>query len=455
MAAVTGILHPSNEAATVPIQTGRKLGRTDVIWNKWRSHASLMYMLRKMSKKAPTNTNKFYAWHSGEKTQSGTLTGCDAAGTAAAITTSLVTVKSVLPGTDCRQFWQVGDQVGLRYDQSANTNYTSNPDIGMEICSVAAINVVGTNVVATLVRGVGKAAATTNVTVGSGSSLEWVSMANFNKMGGDARDPIMDTPSEDYQVCQRIREDYGYAGSFNTTDLYWDEEARQAKVQLDKFFNDLDRSTWMNTLKVDWSGGDDASKMGGFIPFLNNQWATTADATIAAWSTTTDLLTGTGTSRITRVNGVLTLNKLYDFYKSADDWGEPENKKTFVDFGLATEIMKVLEGKVRLTPESKKFGLKIFEFDNPSLDTTFIRCKTFKDIMPYTGVVVDFENIRYRYMVTKKKAGNYLSGNRDVKVVPAPGTTKDRDMQTIFFEGAIQPLVKASHSMITKVVANT
>jgi hypothetical protein len=340
--------------------------------------------MRKVGSTAP------FEWQDHPLTQDGTLVGDTGAGVAAAIavTTRYFSI------TDADTIFTPMDMIGIPYYQDNNTN--TSKLIGIEICPIVSIS----GDVVYVDRNLGSATTTYNVTALISTNINWVRLPAANPEGaasGVARSKAITNRSGQImffeKVIQMSRETFLSKIGPKERERLRARALEALNTEIDMAFANSQLSTALVL------NGVSRPLTEGLIPRLN-----TADANVGttAWTAATDLVRGSGTSRIWNLEnlpGEWTLDNLKKFVVYATKY--VSDKRVM---GLAGELMMLeLEGlytgqTVYAPNDFKNLGFTVKTFETSGGIIDFVHWPPLDRMLQPRGLItVDMDNIAVPY----------------------------------------------------------
>lgn len=445
MAGYQGPLGTSYAGAAPPLQDRRKYDLSDKIIERFISAAPLYGILSNKMKKKLVGDPEFKHWEDAETTFTATLEGCDAAGSDAALTTSLVTVK--IAGAE--DFLQVGMYLHVPQNQTNQTTAAGTVRLTGENMKIAAIDAALDKV--TVVRDTNTAG---NVAAGSGNHLTFYILPSPNQEGSTAPDAMQDALGVGQQYCKIYRRAVDVTGTRMATDMYAGSDLqRQRTKAFDFTVRAVERDFFHSILARDSVNGKYRRTMRGLLDWM---WTPTdspadPDTAVAVYSSTTDLVTGTGTSRIYNVGGTLTLLNWYRFLEKAFMWGS-SRKIGFCGSTFLSEFQYMLSNKVQMPPQKQRWGLEVYDFAAPAGVLTMVHEPALLGGYSSDCVVLDLDPLGYAY--TAAEPGSKYSGSRDIRLIKDIGENSyDGTKEEVFAEVAIKLAFLKAHSWITGITA--
>lgn len=371
--------------------------------------APMIGITRLTSKPKKVSDANFVHWEDKPYTRTGTLQGDNGAGTAAALTVSLTTINI----TNAADFLVANDLLLVDCFDANNTN-TSNVRMEGEVMIVATTP---TSDVVTVIRNNGQSSTTYNITADSGSTVTWQLIGNANAEGGAARTAKGYNLENKYNVLQYQQETFEATDQASQIDIYGQNPyQRERRLKFQKMLWEMEMSFLKGHRREGTIGGRARPTMGGLMWFLNQA---DSDAGIAAWTagpTGTDLVTGTGTSRIWNVGPDWDSSHWLQFLEQTFINGNQE-KYGYCGKSFLRKLEELYEDRIRFDYDTETLGLTINAFESHGVRINFVRQPAFDTLWPRDLLIVDQEFVKYAYLndvssVDLKSVGVDKDGNR-------------------------------------------
>ena len=416
MAGYQGSLGTSYGGNAPPLQDLRKYDLSDKLLERFISAAPLYAILSKRMRKRVVTDPEFKHIEDEEAKFSGKLQGDSGDGNGSdAITTSLTTFCIA----DAPNFLQVGMRLHIAKNQATQTNATAR--LSGEVVTISDISSAAGDAgyVVTVVRDTDT---TYNVTAADDTYLNYTILAPAHHEASTADDAIQTALGTGQQYTYISRRTVDVSGTRMGTQMFGGSDLQRArKKALDFVVRDMERQFFHSILSKSYVNGMAKRTMRGIFDWMWTPKDTPADpdTSVAAYgetgTTTYDLVLGDGTSRIYNVGGTLTLGNWFDFVERAFEWGN-DHKLAFCGGLFLSKFQYMMSGKVQLTPNEKRWGLLVYDFEGPAGVLSVVRDPALTGGHAMDCVVLDVDHLGYAYLNVEEGAGQY-SGPTDVKLV--------------------------------------
>lgn len=345
-----GAIGVSNAGAAPPLQTRRKYDRSDKILLRGLARAPFLNIVIQKFQKRPVKDTKFYMWEEDYLIQNGTLTGCTAGGTAAAITTSTAYFKVYGPGGEkAIDFLRVNDKLHLPAFQTNNTAVTGTGGTTDGTGRIAGEDVIIAEIiddyVVRVTRGGGDTSATGiagNVTTGSGTLLNWEHKGNILPDGSSSPEGRSQDIEEDYNYLENKRESWEVTAGHLITDFYGGQDDRRMAIRhRENLLRYVERTAWTGHRYLGYMGdGNQKPNTGGMLEYIPDTSAT--GTRLRAYDASADLVVGDGGQRVWLVNKNFSLENWGLFMARSLEFGNVNNKILFCGRGFAVALENLL-----------------------------------------------------------------------------------------------------------------
>lgn len=401
MAQRVGVRGTSVSGSAPPTQTRLKYDRSDRILMKALADAPALHIVIKKQMKRPTGSFKFYMYEDDYETFGFDIQGCDANGTAAAITTSTQYLKST---TALRTYLQKNDILHISVD--ANNQTAADGTV-----AAAGENVIIeeflTDYVMRVTRAGGAGTQTYNVTAGSGNTVYAEKLMSAFEDASYSPTSISQSLDEDYNYLQTFRKSWMVSNRNNLEDMYGEKDLQlEARRKRTSQFREMERTLWTGTRYARYaSTGLTQSMTGGILPYVAD--TSTTYTRVAVYDSTKDLVnsSGDGTQRIWRVNKNFDLPNMNLYLEKALKYGNKSSKVLYGGRGFVTKFENLYQ---------HKFGA--FDYDVDSFGFAVAMVKNTFGIIPlavenefssnnygyhYHAACIDHDYLWYRYYAGK------------------------------------------------------
>jgi len=443
---VTGALPTVDPTGAVPNQTLRDFDRRSGQLTYRERHAGPFYNeIKGRGKKRAVTDYDYDHYETEDYQRDGIMYGDD--GTGAGTTTVAVgTIYFKITGAS--GFLQANDTLHVSPTQLTQTN-TTTPPYG-ETMVVRDVD----STIVTVDRKGGAGTASTNVTTAASTAnhLYFSKGAPISRENSTRRTSQANTVAADRQFIQTIRESCDFSVEMLATLMKIDEKARLKRTKLAAINKNIDMQFWIGDQSFFYEGGYPKRSMGGIFFYLGGAWGNTADTKVNAWSSTYDLVTGDGTSRIYKASQTLTETMLWKFFEMALIHGSLENKVGWCGPSFPTELQILLGSKLRIENGVTKYGTQVMKWIHPALPTPLPLIVERNWYKQYDTdlVILDMDTIEYNYVVWKGPAP--FVGPSDLREITYPGSDGQMaELNEYVAALAINPMAKCNHSWMTAV----
>jgi hypothetical protein len=456
MAGVIGALPTINVAGDTPIQTLRQFDRmSGKLTYRYRGRSPFYHELKARAQKRAVTDYKYQHYETEKFTREGSLRGDDGAGNAAALTVSVQFIY--IAGSE--NFLQSGDVIHSSANQTNQA--TAVGTVFMEGEQIVIVQTKYNDVtgVCLVQRNGGAGTNAANVTTTTAAhTLKWAKTGSASREGSTRRTALMDTVGEDYQYIQTFRESFDFTTEMLSTKMYINERQRVARTKLMSINEDIDLAFWTGKYRKVYEDGKPKRYMGGVFGYLNDTFMNSAGDNVVTWSTTTDLVTGDGTSRIYYVNAELGETMLWKFLEKAFINGDVANKVAWCGPSFPTELQILLGAKLRLEPGETKYGTAVMKWIHPRIPTglPLIVEPNWYNLYDNDLVILDMDNIEYNYVVWGGPAP--FVGPSDLRHIKYTGNDSEGTMaekNEYVAAVGVNPMAKPNHSWMTYITASS
>ena len=452
---ITGALGITDVSGGVPEQTLRDFDRRSGKLTWRMRHAAKFYNeLKGRGSKRAVSDYEYDHYETTEFTREGTLVGDAGTGGATPVAGALLVSTLYVAITNASNFLQIGDTIHVASQQTNQTNTTAL--VQGEEMHVVSVNgsVVGVQ------RNGGAGNTSTNATAASGSSLYWTKSGNASHHGSSRMDSKIDTVTMGRQYIQTYRYSFDFTVQMKATQMKIDEQQRIARSKLLSANRDIDTDFWTGKQRREFEDGHLKLYQGGIFSYLNRGWdatgCSTTDSTVNAWSSTYDLVTGDGTSRVYKASQQLTETMLWKFFEQAFINGNVENKVGWCGPSFPTELQILLGSKLKIEVGETKYGTKIMRWIHPALPDALPLIVERNWYKQYDRdlVILDMDNVEYNYVVWAGPSP--WTGPSDLRKMTTPATDGAMAEQNEYIaELGINPMALCTHSWMTELTATS
>ena len=285
------------------------------------------------------------------------ITGSDGAGSAAVLGVALAWIGVTdISGdiTDANKLLRVGDKIWVHSYQANQKSAIGTVAAGGETMRVESITADGLTV--TVTRNIGSDVTTRNVTTTTAAhTLAAVIMPYSRGERSESRAALAHAMIEDYNYIETFEEPFDVTEDIEETlSVGGSTFNREQNQKLMKFLADIEDELTHGQRDLVYTDEPKYST-GGIMPYVTNDLSTN----YAAYSATTDLVTGNGLSRLWQVGSKdnFTIIKWMTFIERAYSEGGPR-KAILVGPGFHTNYLQTLEGYIQL-PLTDRTGASI------------------------------------------------------------------------------------------------
>lgn len=407
----------------VPLEARRKYSLSDqFIFKDIEEAPFLAAMTRRLRRKA-VDDPKFKLLEDEYPRMAGTISGCDIAGTAAAL---LVTTDyALIPYA--REFLQPGDRLQVPKEQTDQTSTTAY--IFGEVIEIAqVINGASASLdYCQIIRANGAGGANTyGITADSGDTLNFYKLGNAFREGAAAPEAFTNAMSIIYNYTEIKKEAVDITSTMQSTVLYGPQNELQYKrmKKRKELMRYVERVMLTGQRGIKTEAGKPKRYTGGLFWWIGN-----GSAAYTSWSTANDMIAGNGTSRIWKVtdtddNTLWSRDKIFEYILKMTEYGSRRNKITFVGDGFMYKFNILFENMIRLTNMVNKFGLMVMEFHTPKgILNLYPHAEMTHSGHTNMAFTADMDYLGYVYLSAKGK-------NRDIhlqKSIQAPDVDGEKD----------------------------
>jgi len=336
---------------------------------------------RGRKEKVDDTTFKFFGYP--YPTLSGTVYGYSAGSTAA-----LTTTATDIYIASASAFLKPGDLIKVSGYDTNNTETNTVDGEVMRVVSTPATNY------ATVTRNVGNGSAVANTAT---TGLSWMFVGNADREGATSRVAKSSAISADTNYIQFFEEPWDVTDVVKLSKYYGpNEKERQKKLALIRIMAGIEHALWYGKKRLLYENSKEQPYTGGMQYWLNLA-DTDYNPSIAAHSSTTDLVSGNGTSRVWRPGGDFTKPNWLKYIELAFEFGN-DTKTGFVGKSFLRQLEHIYGEQIRFGWETTKLGLTIANFDSQGKRIQFVHTPAMDYEDATSMFLVDIDQIAYAYM---------------------------------------------------------
>ena len=442
-------------AYSPPFQDLRKYDLSDEIIKRFITDAPLYGILSRKLKKKSVGDPEFKHIEDGETYYTGTLFGASSATNATAHTIDQNYAWFTINGA--AKYLQAGQYIYIPYGQTNDSNTTTTLLTGnrAKILSIYDSGTDATNVVTVAPESSDDVMPRTGV---AANTLQFYILPAANAEGSTAPDALQDILGTGLQYTEIFRKAVDVTGTRLGTEMWGGSDLRRLRAKaMDFVIRGVERAFLFNKMAKSDVNGKPVRTMGGILDWLRAPTGNTPtgrldpDASVADWSSTSDLVSGNGTSRVYNVGGTLSLLNWYRFLDAAFQWGS-RTKIGLCGSRFISEFQYMMSGKVVIPPARMQWDLQIYDFAAPGGTLNMIHEPAFEGPHALNCLILDLEPLGYAYLNVEE--GGKYNGPTDIKLVKDIGENSYYgSKEEVFAEVAIKKAFLKSHAWMTGITA--
>lgn len=243
---------------------------------------------------------------------------------------------------------------------------------------------------ATVTRNVGNGTAV--ATAAAANTLPWMFAGNADREGATSRVAKSAALTVDTNYVQFFEEPWDVTDVVKLSKYYGpNERNRQKTLALIRMTAGIEHAFWYGKKRMLYENSKEQPYTGGMQYWLNLA-DTDYNPSIAAWSTTNDLVSGNNTSRVWRPEGDFTEPNWLKYIELAFEFGN-NSKVGFHGKSFLRCLEHIYGDKIRMTWDTSKLGLSIASFESQGKQIQFVHCPAMDYEDPTSLFLVDIDKI--------------------------------------------------------------